>query len=91
MLFRSKAAKSFAAEKYSVKELTENQSQNVTELCKKIVASSDRELWTTNLQKCMANLDEIEALVPLQEVSDTADEFLLDEYSAAILHHSAVK
>lgn len=86
-----KAAKSFAAEKYSVKQLSEDQAQNVTELCKKIVASSDREAWTANLQKCMANLDEIENLIPLEAVSNTADEFLLDEYSAAILHHSAVK
>jgi hypothetical protein len=37
------------------------------------------------------DLGNIEKLQPMKEISDTADEFLLDEYSAAILYHSAVK
>jgi len=85
------ASQSFASEKYNVKKLNKQQKESVTELCKKIVVSSERENWTSSLQKCMANLDELEKLSPLQEVTNTADEFLLDEYSAAILHHSAVK
>jgi hypothetical protein len=86
-----RASESFATEKFGVDKLNDQQKQSVNELCKKIVASSSREDWTTNLRKCIANFEEIESLHPLQQVMDTADEFLLDEYSAAILFHSAVK
>ena len=86
-----KAAEDFAAKKFSVASLTDEQKSNVASLCKKVIASSSREDWVASVQKCMANLDEIEKLQPMQSVLDTADEFLLDEYSAAILHHSAVK
>jgi hypothetical protein len=86
-----KAAEDFAAKKFAVASLNDNQKSNITNLCKKVIASSSREDWVANVQKCMANLDEIERLQPMQSVLDTADEFLLDEYSAAILHHSAVK
>ena len=86
-----KAAEDFAAKKFSVASLTDEQKSNVASLCKKVIASSQREDWVASVQKCMANLDEIEKLQPMQSVLDTADEFLLDEYSAAILHHSAVK
>jgi len=85
------ASESFAAQKFGVEKLNDQQRESVNELCKKIVAASSREDWTVNVQKCIANLDEIEQLQPLQEVVDTADEFLLDEYSAAILFHSTVK
>ena len=86
-----KASEDFVADKFKVKKLSKQQKQNVVELCKKVVASSDREAWVPTLQKCMANLDEIEKLKPLPQVSQTADEFLLEEYSAAIFYHSAVK
>ncbi len=86
-----KASEDFVADKFKVKKLSKQQKQNVVELCKKVVASSDRENWVSTLQKCMANLDEIEKLKPLPQVSQTADEFLLEEYSAAIFYHSAVK
>jgi len=86
-----KASEDFVADKFKVKKLSKQQKQNVVELCKKVVVSSDRENWVSTLQKCMANLDEIEKLKPLPQVSQTADEFLLEEYSAAIFYHSAVK
>ena len=86
-----KASEDFVADKFKVKKLSKQQKQNVVELCKTVVASSDREAWVPTLQKCMANLDEIEKLKPLPQVSQTADEFLLEEYSAAIFYHSAVK
>ena len=86
-----KAAEDFAAKKFAVASLNDEQKSNMASLCKKVIASSSREDWVANVQKCMANLDEIEKLQPMQSVLDTADEFLLDEYSAAILHHSAVK
>jgi len=86
-----KAAEDFAAKKFAVASLSEEQKSNIVNLCKKVIASSSRQDWVTNVQKCMANLDEIERLQPMKSVLDTADEFLLDEYSAAILHHSAVK
>lgn len=86
-----KAAEDFAAKKFAVASLNDDQKSNITNLCKKVIASSSREDWVANVQKCMANLDEIERLQPMQSVLDAADEFLLDEYSAAILHHSAVK
>ena len=86
-----KAAEDFAAKKFAVASLNDEQRSNVTNLCKKVIASSPREDWVANVQKCMTNLDEIEKLYPMQSVLDTADEFLLDEYSAAILHHSTVK
>jgi hypothetical protein len=86
-----KAAEDFTANKFQVKSLNTQQKENVIQLCKKVIASSNRESWVSNVQKCIANLDEIEKLQPMQAVTDVADEFLLDEYSAAILHHSAVK
>ena len=86
-----KAAEDFATKKFAVASLSDEQKSNLTSLCKKVIASSSREAWVLNIQKCMANLDEIEKLQPMQSVLDTADEFLLDEYSASILHHSTVK
>ena len=86
-----KAAESFAVKKFGVASLNPNQQSNIVDLCKKIITASPREDWVVNVQKCMANLDEIEKLQPMQSVLDTADKFLLDEYSAAILHHSTVK
>ena len=85
------AAQDFTAQKFGVASLNDQQKENVTQLCKKIISSSSKENWVTNVQKCVANLDEIEKLQPMQSVLDTADQFQLDEYSAAILHHSAVK
>lgn len=86
-----KATEDFAAKKFGVASLNSDQQSNITILCKKIIASSSREDWVSNVQKCIANTDEIEKLQPMQCVLDKADEFLLDEYSAAILYHSAVK
>ena len=86
-----KAAEDFATKKFAVAALSDEQKSNLTSLCKKVIASSSREAWVLNIQKCMANLGEIEKLQPMQSVLDTADEFLLDEYSASILHHSTVK
>lgn len=86
-----KASEDFVADKFKVKKLSKQQKENVVQLCKRVVASSDRENWVPTLQKCMANLDEIEKLKPLPQVCETADEFLLEEYSAAIFYHSAVK
>lgn len=85
------AAQDFTAQKFGVASLNDQQKENVTQLCKKIISASSKENWVTNVQKCVANLDEIEKLQPMQSVLDTADQFQLDEYSAAILHHSAVK
>lgn len=86
-----KAAEDFTAKKFKVNSLNEQQKENVIQLCKKVIASSSRENWVLNIQKCINNFEEIENLQPMQSVTDTADEFLLDEYSAAILHHSTVK
>jgi hypothetical protein len=36
-------------------------------------------------------MDHIETLSPMQEILDTAEEYALEEYSAAIFYHSAVK
>ena len=86
-----KAAENFAIKKFGVASLNSDQQSNILNLCKKIITASPREDWVVSVQKCMANLDEIEKLQPMQPVLDTADEFLLDEYSAAILYHSTVK
>jgi hypothetical protein len=86
-----KAAENFAIKKFGVASLNSDQQSNIVNLCKKIITASPREDWVVSIQKCMANLDEIEKLQPMQSVLDTADEFLLDEYSAAILYHSTVK
>lgn len=86
-----KAAEDFTAKKFGVASLSSDQQTNIVTLCKKVIAASSREEWVSKVQKCIANVDEIEKLQPMQSVLDKADEFLLDEYSAAILHHSAVK
>ena len=86
-----KAAEDFTAKKFKVNSLNEQQKENVIQLCKKVIASNSRENWVLSIQKCIDNFEEIENLQPMQSVTDTADEFLLDEYSAAILHHSTVK
>jgi len=86
-----KSAVSFAAERFKVEKLNEQQNESVTQLCKKIVASSNREDWVFNLQKCFNDMDHIETLSPMQEILDTAEEYALEEYSAAIFYHSAVK
>jgi len=86
-----KASENFVTEKFKVKKLSKQQKGNVIDLCKKVIAASTKENWVSVLQKCVANFDEIEKLKPLNEVVETADKFLLDEYSAAIFYHSAVK
>jgi hypothetical protein len=86
-----KASEAFTAEKFGVSKLNDQQKSSVIELCKKVVAASSKEEWTTRLQACVQDLGNIEKLQPMKEITDTADEFLLDEYSAAILYHSAVK
>jgi len=86
-----KASETFTAEKFGVNELNDQQKSSIIELCKKVVAASNKEEWTTRLQACVQDLSNIEKLGPMKEITDTADEFLLDEYSAAILYHSAVK
>jgi hypothetical protein len=86
-----KASETFTAEKFGVSKLNDQQKSSVIELCKKVVAASSKEEWTTRMQACVQDLSNIEKLQPMKEITDTADEFLLDEYSAAILYHSAVK
>jgi hypothetical protein len=86
-----KASETFTAEKFGVNQLNDQQKSSIIELCKKVVAASNKEEWTTRLQACVQDLGNIEKLQPMKEITDTADEFLLDEYSAAILYHSAVK
>jgi hypothetical protein len=86
-----KSAVSFAAERFKVEKLNDQQNESVTQLCKKIVASSNRKDWVFNLQKCFNDMDHIEKLSPMQEILDTAEEYALEEYSAAIFYHSAVK
>ena len=86
-----KSAASFAAEKFKVEKLNDQQNDSVAQLCKKIVASSKRGEWVTNLQRCLNDIENIEKLSPMQEILDTAEEYALEEYSAAIFYHSAVK
>jgi hypothetical protein len=86
-----KSAASFAADKFKVEKLNEQQNDSVNQLCKKIVASSKRGEWVTNLQRCLNDIENIEKLSPMQEILDTAEEYALEEYSAAIFYHSAVK
>jgi hypothetical protein len=86
-----KASETFTAEKFGVSKLNDQQKSSVIDLCKKVVAATSKEEWTTTLQACVQDLNKIETLQPMKEVTDTADEFLLDEYSAAIFYHSAVK
>ena len=86
-----KASETFTAEKFGVSKLNDQQKSSVIDLCKKVVAATNKEEWTTTLQACVQDLNKIEKLQPMKEVTDTADEFLLDEYSAAIFYHSAVK
>ena len=86
-----KASETFTAQKFGVQNLNDQQKSSVIDLCKKVVAATNKEEWTTTLQACVQDLNKIEALKPMKEIIDAADEFLLDEYSAAIFYHSAVK
>ena len=48
----------------------------------------DKKNWESELKSCVKNIDKIEGLAPLADVSQIAAEHDLDMYAAALLYHS---
>ena len=64
------------------------QTKIVDSLIEAIVTSTEKSDWNKQLKACVKNIENIEKLKPLESVLKISAEHELDDYAAAILHHS---
>ena len=80
--------KSKAKETMGVKRLSKQQTAAIEELCEKVICAHEKNDWENKALECVKDFNAIESLSPLEGVSEIAESYELDFYSAAILHHS---
>jgi hypothetical protein len=75
--------------KFKIKNLSEQQSSILDQLCEKVIVSKDAENWASCASSCVNDFEQISLLQPKEEIlSILAEHQLEDDLSAAILYHS---
>ena len=75
-------------EKLGVKSLKNNQKQNITEVCKKVVVNGDIPDWERMVDEIASNASSLLRMDVHPEILNIAAKHGLDDYSASLLYHS---
>lgn len=86
--FELKAFREFALQ-YGLDELSQDKKDLVSKACESIIIAEKADKWDERLLEVVANIDALSYLEVQPEILDIAAKHNLDDYSAAILYHSA--
>jgi len=70
------------------KRLNKHQTSVLEKVCESVVIAKNPKDWLSTAKSCIKNAAKLIDLKPLKEVVDISAEHELDDYAAAILHHS---
>tara|TARA_R100000008_G_scaffold86744_1_gene81290 strand:- start:4605 stop:6653 length:2049 start_codon:yes stop_codon:yes gene_type:complete len=73
---------------FKKKRLNKNQKSILEKVCESVVIAKDPKDWLPTAKSCIENSAKLSDLQPLKEIVDISAEHELDDYAAAILHHS---
>ena len=73
---------------FKKKRLSKVQKQMLERVCESVVVAKDKKDWVDTGKACIKNPDKILSLKPLPAVLEISAKHELDDYAAAILHHS---
>ena len=74
---------------FKKKRLNANQKQILEKVCEVVVSSCDQGDWKKTAVSCLKDNKKLLGLKILDPIMDISTEHSLDEYSSAILYHSA--
>ena len=74
--------------KLDVQELSDNQKKMISDLCKSVILSKSKRVWTRTVNSCIKDFDKIEKLGIIPEITELSQEHSLEIYAAALLYHS---
>jgi hypothetical protein len=57
-------------------------------LCRSIVLSKSKRMWTRAANACIKDFEKIEKLAVMPEIVELSDRHQVEIYAAALLHHS---
>ena len=83
-----KNAKEKMLEKLKAKDLTENQETMISDLCKSVILSKAKRVWTRTVNSCIKDFEKIEKLSIISDITELSQEHELEIYAAALLYHS---
>jgi len=70
------------------KRLNKHQTSILEKVCESVVIAKNPKDWLSTAKSCIKNAAKLTDLKPLKEVVDISAEHELNDYAAAILHHS---
>ena len=73
---------------FKKKRLNKNQKEMLERVCESVVVAKDQKDWLSTGKACIQNPDKLIKLSPMEPVLEISAEHELDDYAAAILHHS---
>ncbi len=73
---------------FKKKRLNKNQKSILEKVCESVVIAKDPKDWLPTAKSCIENSAKLSDLQPLKEIIEISAEHELDDYAAAILHHS---
>ena len=73
---------------FKKKRLNKNQKEMLERVCESVVVSKDKNDWLSTGKACIADPQELIKLQPMEPILKISAEHELDDYAAAILHHS---
>jgi hypothetical protein len=80
--------KDLMLKKVGAKKLSEQQEDAVAGLCRSIVLSKSKRMWTRAANACIKDFEKIEKLAVMPEIVELSDRHQVEIYAAALLHHS---
>ena len=83
-----KNAKKKMLQKIKSSKLTEDQEQMISDLCKSVILSKGKTVWTRTVNSCIKDFEKIEKLLVIPDITELSQEHELEIYAAALLYHS---
>tara|TARA_B100000085_G_C18561731_1_gene519872 strand:+ start:2482 stop:4482 length:2001 start_codon:yes stop_codon:yes gene_type:complete len=74
--------------KYGTEELNKDQLKICQNLCESVVMSKDKKMWKRSANACIKDIEKIESLSVLKEISEISGSHQLELYPSALLYHS---
>ena len=69
-------------------ELSENQEKMLSELCRSVVLSKSKRVWTRTVNSCIKDFEKMEKLSIIPDIVELSEKHQLEIYPAALLYHS---
>ena len=74
--------------KYLTNKLNDKQLKTCQNLCESVVMSKQEKMWKRSVNSCVKDVEKIETLSVLKEISEISGTHQLELYPAALLYHS---